>query len=328
MEDMAGKSMKARLIIWLRVVVSLSLLAWLLTSIGAESTFEVVTQSSPGYLLAAFAVYLLGVGVRALRWQILLGAQGIRFPLRKLTSLYFAGAFFSMFLPTGVGGDAVRMVEVARDSDSKALSASTVVVDRVVGLLVLLGIGLVSLPFNHRLVTPEVVAALILLNVAAYGGTLMLHEQSAIDALAQHLPPLGWLLNRKAVKTVYRSLKRYDGFSLAKALLVSLLFNLLLIFTNVLIARALRVHLAAGYFLLFVPIISFLLALPVSLSGLGIREGGYVYLFGQAGVSSPIALSMSLCFYAITLATGLIGGVIYALQGLMGLRKGARSAPR
>ena len=323
-ESVEGASMKAKLFTWLRILVSLSLLVLLLKSIGAEGTFEVIAQGSPLYLLAAFAVYLLGVVVRAYRWQVWLQAQGISLPLHKLTALYFVGAFFTLFLPTGVGGDAVRMVEVAKGSDRKALTASTVLVDRASGLLVLLAIALVSLPFSYRLVTPEVVTAIVVLNGLGCGAMLLLLEQSATDALARHVPPLAWLLKRKPVEAIYLSLKRYDGLSLVKTSLVSLLFNALLILTNILVGRAVGVEVPLGYFLLFVPIISFLLALPISVSGLGIREGGYVFLFGQAGVSSPMALSMSLCIYAMMVGTGLIGGVIYALQGFMGLRAGER----
>ena len=70
--------------------------------------------------------------------------------------------------------------------------------------------------------------------------------------------------------------------------------------------------------MLFIPLISFLLVLPISLSGLGVREGGYVYLFAQAGVSAPLALAMSLLFYALNVASGLIGGVLYAFEGVRG----------
>jgi len=70
-----------------------------------------------------------------------------------------------------------------------------------------------------------------------------------------------------------------------------------------------------------IPLISFLLVLPISLSGLGVREGGYVYLFAQAGVSAPLALAMSLLFYALNVATGLIGGVLYVFEGARGYLK-------
>ncbi len=62
----------------------------------------------------------------------------------------------------------------------------------------------------------------------------------------------------------------------------------------------------------------FLLVLPISLSGLGVRKGGCVYFFAQAGVSAPLALAMSLLFYALNVATGLIGGALYAFEGARG----------
>jgi hypothetical protein len=88
---------------------------------------------------------------------------------------------------------------------------------------------------------------------------------------------------------------------------------------NYLVALALGIRISLFYFLVFIPIISFLLALPISFSGLGVREGGYVLLFGQAGVPPSLAFAMSLCVYAIAVATGLIGGVLYMLEGFRGL---------
>src|SRR5919199_5891892 len=105
----------------------------------------------------------------------------------------------------------------------------------------------------------------------------------------------------------------------AEAMAIGFLFNLLLIAINYLVARALGQNLALGYFFLFVPIISTLLLLPISLNGLGVREGAYVLLFASAGVSSATAASMSLAFWAITVSAGLIGGVLYAAQGARGV---------
>ena len=85
---------------------------------------------------------------------------------------------------------------------------------------------------------------------------------------------------------------------------------------NYLVARAIGVTISVWYFVLFVPIVSVVLMLPVSMSGLGVREGAYVYLFGQAGVSTAQALTMSLLIYALRVVAGLVGGLLYALQGL------------
>jgi uncharacterized protein (TIRG00374 family) len=312
--------MKSRLLNLLRLVITVALLAVLLTRIGVEQTYEVLLGGSATQLLLAFGVYLSAVGIRAWRWRMFLKAQRCHVPLRKLVYLYLVGAFFSMFLPTGVGGDVIRMMELSRDGVEGPLSASTVLADRVSGLLALFVIALLSLPFAYRLVTPQVTIAVVVLNLAAFGGLFLLMQRSMVDALAKRLRPLGWLLERKQIQTFYASLASYRGGLLLSSALASLLVNALVILTNVILASALGIDVHVGYFLLFVPLISFLLVLPVSLSGLGIREGGYVYLFAQAGVAPPAALSLSLSFYALCVGTGLIGGIVYALANLTGLR--------
>jgi uncharacterized protein (TIRG00374 family) len=310
---------KARLLPLLRVTISVILLVILLARIDAKQAFEVLRLGNPPKLLLAFGVYLVGVGVRAYRWQAFLNAQGFHLPLRRLTSLYLVGAFFNMFLPTGVGGDVIRMMELSRDGVDGTVSVSTVLADRVSGLLVLFAIALLSLPVTHRLATPQITAAIIALNLLSFGALFLLTHRSLLDGLAGRIRPISWLLERRQIGALYGSLASYRGRLLARSVLASLVFNGLLILTNVVIAAALTVDVDTGYFLLFVPLISFLLALPISLSGLGIREGGYVYLFGQAGVPPPAALSLSLSFYAVSVGTGLIGGIIYAVHSLRDL---------
>ena len=119
----------------------------------------------------------------------------------------------------------------------------------------------------------------------------------------------------KQLRELYESVYACGLKAIGGALAISLVFNILLIAVNYLIALSLGIEIPLWYFLLFIPLTSFLLVLPISLSGLGVREGAYVYLFAQAGVSAPLALAMSLLFYALNVATGLIGGVLYVFEG-------------
>jgi hypothetical protein len=97
---------------------------------------------------------------------------------------------------------------------------------------------------------------------------------------------------------------------------VGIIFNVLLIAANVLIGTALGLELPLPYYMIFVPITSLVLVLPISFAGLGVREGTYVFLFTQVGAAPEVALSMSLLVYVLgTVVPGLIGGVIYLLRG-------------
>jgi len=310
--------MRDKLFNLLKIGISLGLLLLLLWKVGWRETWETLRSSDFRYLLAAWGLYLFSMVLRAYRWKVLLLIQKLRAPLSKLISLYFIGTFFNTVLPTGFGGDVVRMYELSKHSSQSTESISTVLVDRLCGFLVLFGMASVALIFSYRLIPPIVRVTVIVITLISILGVWMALNRSLWKRL-QRLPLLGWLLEKRRVQEFYVSVQAYRTYAISKALLASLAFNILLMVLNYLVALALGIRISPWYFLVFIPIISFLLALPVSFSGLGVREGGYVLLFRQAGVSDSLALGMSLSVYAITLATGLLGGLLYMLAGYKGL---------
>jgi glycosyltransferase 2 family protein len=304
----------------LKILLSVGLLVIVLRNVGWQEVWQTLRSAQLPYLMLAFALTVLGIVVRAYRWKVLLDALDIRIPMTRLTSLYFVGTFFSDFLPTGVGGDVVRAYEVAQQTTNRAGAVGTVLVDRATGLLTLFAMASAALLFGYHLVGLQVAAAVLLLAAAGWGGSILLMRRDWL----QRLGLLRWLEKIKKVQEVYESVQACGARAITAALAMSLVLNVLLIATNYLIAQALGVHLSIWYFLLYVPIISFLLMLPVSLSGWGVREGGYVYLFGQAGVAAPTALAMSLLVQSFQLGIGLVGAVIYIGQGMSGFRRGLR----
>ncbi|MHB0859202.1 MAG: lysylphosphatidylglycerol synthase transmembrane domain-containing protein [Anaerolineae bacterium] len=315
---------KRRWLDLLKVLVTLGLLALVVLTVDLRAVGQVLASARWGDFALALLLYQLGLLVRAYRWQALLDAQGVPVPLHTLLDLYYVGTFFNSFLPSGFGGDVVKMYELARHGADSGTSISTVLADRAIGLVVLFAMALLALPFTWRLVPGPVIAALLVLIVGIVGGLALFLNRRLVEGLARRAALVGRVLAHPKVSAFYASCQAYDRRSLAKASVASLAFNVLLILTQVELARAAGVFLGLGYFVLFVPIISSLLMLPISISGFGVREGAYVLLFGQAGVPADQAMAMSLLFYAANLLTGLVGGVLYVLRGARAYR-GAES---
>jgi uncharacterized protein (TIRG00374 family) len=310
---------RKRLFDLLKIVVSLVLIAVILRSVDLNALWKVVHNANPWYLLAAQGALMLGVVVRAYRWQILVHDQEVDVSLRDLTALYFVGFLFNNLLPSGFGGDAVKMYELSQRSRRGAEAVSSVLVDRFMGLIALQAIGLIALAFSWRLVPPEIV----ILTVALFGVSLVaagvVSYRRLWGFLAERVPLFDRLLSIKAVNSLVSSLQSYSSSALLGSLGVGLVFNVILIATNVLIGRGLGLDLPLAYYMIFVPLTSLVLILPISFAGLGVREGTYVVLFKQAGVASEVALSMSLLVYVLgTVTPGLVGGVIYILRGARG----------
>jgi uncharacterized protein (TIRG00374 family) len=305
--------MGKRLFNVLKVVVSAGLIIYLLVfRVDLGQLWEVACKARWAYLIVAMVLMIVGTALRAVRWQVLLEALEITVPLRRLVHLYFVGAFFNIFLPTGMGGDAVKMAELARSTGRAPEAIGTTLVDRATGLWVLFVLALLALPFSYGLL-PEGWVPIIAL--ATLGGVL-------VGWVAIGTPLISWLSSRlrlprqDKLERFYRSVSRLGYRALGKACIVSLIFDTLLILFNMSIAYGLNVNQPLGVFLLFTPIISFSLALPISIGGLGVREQTYVLLFGSLGISDTDAVAMGLANYALTnLVVGLLGGVMYALEG-------------
>lgn len=310
---------RKRLLDLLKVVVSLVLIVVILRSVDLAALWAVVRQANPWYLLATLIVVMAGVVLRAHRWQILLDDQRVYVSLQRLSALWFVSFLFTNLLPSGIGGDAIKMYELSRRSQRGADAVSSVLVDRFMGLFALQAIGLVALIFSWRLVPVEIV----FLTVAVFGVSLLaawvVSYRPLWTWLARHIPVFERLISIKPVSALVTSLQSYSSSALLRSFGVGLVFNVLLIGMNVLIGVALGADLALRYYMIFVPLTSLVLVLPISFAGLGVREGTYVFLFSRVGLAQEVALSLALLVYVLgTVAPGLVGGVIYVLQGARG----------
>lgn len=304
----------------LRVVISLGALAFILGTSDPEEVVNLVRQADLTLMLVAFVLVIVGIVLRAVRWMVLLRTLNIQVPLLRLVELYFVGTFFNAFLPSGFGGDVVRVLELTQNTHAAA-AVGTVIVDRMTGLLVLFAMALAVLPFSGGLLPPETISAIGFLAAGGLvAGGMVLHG-GLLRRWGRFLPGRLSLTGENALARVYRAVTDCGSRAIVQALGVSLVFNLTLVTYNYLIARAVGVDIAFAYFLVFVPVLSITLMVPISVGGLGVREGAAKVLFPLAGVDEAAAVAASLGVYLVArLLAGLLGGLIYLMQGARGLR--------
>ena len=313
-------------------LISGLLLVLLLTQLDLGSVVTALAAARWAGVWVALALFIAGIVIRAFRWQVLLNALGMRVPLRQLTSWYFVGGFFNTVLPTGFGGDAVKAAELAHYSGQTGEAIGSVVVDRFLGIVALLAMAVAALaaqglsglvPPGEALdsatnwIDPRLAWFVTLLFAGSLAGFWLLRRRELMHRLSQLLP--------KAVRTatapiagfsrsLYDGLQGYSRRTLAYSLAVSFLFNATWIAVNMLLGWALGIEATLAQYLVFVPLVSLSLLVP-SVGGLGVRELTYVGLFGLIGVSQEQAFALGILVYGVTVATGLIGGVIYLIQG-------------
>jgi uncharacterized protein (TIRG00374 family) len=309
-----------------QLLLSFALLTWLIIQVGPDTILETLRGLDWRWYLLAFLLFQLNLLIRAYRWFLLLSSLDDRPPFLQLVYLYYLGFFFNNFIPSGFGGDLIKVVGIRRDYGSGSEALSSVLMDRIVGLL---GSSLVAVVALFGAINggwladvnlpPLLVTTIVSISLGVPIGFALLRYTDPLKRLGTLIPMSRKVVNHPKVRNLAGTIRRYPLPSLAKSLLTSLPFTLILILIHYSIATALGISLPLYIFALFVPLISLVNLIPISFNGLGTREGVYLLLFVPAGVAASTAISQSLSLYIIRVCTGLIGGLLYLSRTAMNM---------
>ena len=309
--------MKKRLILLAKLAVMAGLLALLYRHVDFAAFRAALAGLQWGWIPLIYALLFLNTALNSWKWGLLLKADGIAIPLRSLMCSHLIGTFFNLFLPSSIGGDAYRVVDVGRRAGAGAKSFASVFAERLMGFLALAlwgllfsAIGWSRLPDKRILFLPVIVFALMGAMVFA------VVQRTALVAV--------WRFFRmdrvhKLDAFLHRFLDSLAGYHADRKLIawvfgLSLVFQMTAITTIFCISRALHWDAPFVYFCIFVPLITLGEALPISIFGIGVRDGLYVFFFAQAGVAREQALSLALVYVIISIIYSLVGGVLFLLR--------------
>ncbi|MCK4931071.1 MAG: flippase-like domain-containing protein [Candidatus Aminicenantes bacterium] len=302
----------------LKFVFSASVLAFILISqTSLRDIFTTLKEADHLLLGISFSLHALGLVISAIRWQILIKAQDDWVPIGFLAKSYLVGSFFNLFLPTRIGGDVVRIWDGSRYSKSLIKSSAIVLVERLSGVIVLFlfafCVSLIRLDMAQQF--PVIWVSLILgffglsllvLFLTPVAGIILgiLPEKSPLIATQQKI------LRFRETILFYRKRKG----ALGKAFFWATLLQINVIFHYYLIGQALHLEIALMDYFIFIPIVHLILLIPITINGLGLREGAYLEIFRYYGISSAAAISFSWIDLAFMLIVGIVGGIIYIFR--------------
>jgi glycosyltransferase 2 family protein len=304
----------------MRLGLSIVMLAVLLAKAPSFDLADLVprwTVASAVWLTVAAALTLAGIVLSAVRWQKVLDALEIPARLPRLVSHNLAGQFVSNVLPTTIGGDVLRVSRLSRDTGESPGTFASVVLERLTGWLVLPVITLVGFVVNPglrhlgaatrvALVLAFATLALLLGVLAAAGSPRLGGRFAARD---------GWRRFVGAVHLGIERLRSHPG-AVTKLLVAGFAYQLALVLSAVAAAQALGLRPAGLTALLaFFPAVLIAQVLPISMSGLGVREGAFVLFLGPLGVADEQAIALGLLLYLLNLAVSLLGAPAFAAGG-------------
>ena len=321
-ETAAPNRVRQRAMTALKIAVTAAGLYLVLSGLDFRALLAAFRAVNPWWMAIGAALIALSLVVRAYRWHIVLQGVGSHIRFGRLVELYLVGSFCNASLPAGLGGDAVRAAEAAQDVDP-SVAVSTVLIDRLTGLLALFAMALAALPFRPANFPPELAWVIGGICAAGLVGGLVLLEGRLLMALVAHLPGRLRSLGSGFLDRLALAIQSCGRRAIALALLISVGFNLMQVGWWATTGKALGLAVPFEYYLLVVPIMSLALLVP-SIGGLGVRENLAPLLFAGAGLAAFQAVAMTLLVFGLERVASLLGAPVYLYSTL---RAGRQHAP-
>jgi uncharacterized membrane protein YbhN (UPF0104 family) len=289
---------------WIKAIISLGLLFFLLCSLSWGQIFSSLVEASLKWVAYALIAGFGHFWVAAWRWQLLLKSLDVQpLSLPTLAQVYLMGGFFNNFAPANLGGDAARIAALLSRGRNGAAITTSVILERILNLVGLCALCIWAffaqpLPLSNQ-ITPE---------LGWWGGAVGIGILSILIALSFWPPPIirAWISKMHEMsKIVWR-----HPSELAQAMIATLFLHFVLMLITFNNSRAVSIFLPLDIHLAVYAIAGIATALPITIQGIGIREGIYLGLFGTLGIAPEGVLAALALNYIVLIMFSFLGGIL------------------
>jgi hypothetical protein len=302
--------------ILLRVGISILLLIFLFRQADDKSLFEVIRNVNKPLLFLGFLVFLLSYVLGLLRWVMLLKAVNIHLPIKRVLTSFSGGIFFSLFLPSTIGGDFMRSIDLSVHTKKPKEVIATIFLDRLSGYIGLVFLSILAMFLGWKVLEDKsvLVSLGIIIGLLAVVLLLLFNKflYTRINGFLKS-PNAGKI--RDMITNLHEEIHLFRDKPkvMIKNVLISILVQAIPPLTFYIIALSLGIKISLIYFFIFLPIIGAITLLPISIGGLGLRDASTIFFFAKVGVGKNLAFAMSLLNFSFILFYGAVGGLIYVL---------------
>lgn len=280
--------------IFFKIIVSLIFVYWVVVKTDWPE-FLFYLKKIEIWQIGLYLIFLvLGMVICSYRWKILAEFKGIKLPLWEYFKLYLTGTFINNFMPSFVAGDAYKAYQIAGAEKRYAEATSSVLMDRITGLL-----GAMILALIFSLINIKTVIGNKWLLLANAGIVLSFF----VDLIIAKLREISWLKNfvfkimPQKITIFLQELYSYNNKTgvISRAVFISILFSLIgIALLNYILFQGLGVEIGIFDYLSVIFIISIVSALPITMNNIGLKEWAYITFFGFFGISSGAAVAASI----------------------------------
>jgi len=303
----------------LRVVICLGLIYFVVSKVDYEPLRAILRDLRIEFCIAIIGVLYVQNFIKALKWHTLLQAKNINLSLLRILQVDFSSTFLSLFVPSTISLDLFRAYGLSKEVASKKQTASSIIVDRLLSLFALIVVANISvLLFYKTIAVPEVAYTSISTLIVFTAVVLIINSRFVVRFLSRYKVTIRRYNILHKLEELRGSVNEYKlhRSKLIKVFFLSVAMQTLRIVVYYLASLAVNANIPFQYFMIFTPIVMFLVMLPISLAGIGLRESSFVYFFSKVGVLGTIAFAIPALVSLMVVISVLPGGLILAVKGL------------
>ena len=304
----------------LKAAISLGLFSYLVWIADPHQVISVLGSVYSGgrlvYIFLAVCAGMLSIVFLSYRWKLILSHFGKDFSLHRLYGVYLMGMFFNNFLPTGIGGDIVRIYRVTDYGLDRTRAFSSVVIERLLGIASTLFLSIIALYFvSYYYKDTDVLFLAVALLLLIFAFFFLITRNRPFKFLLRlfekvTLLHIGERIN-KLIEAVHllKTRRRIIFYVFG----LSVLNQSSIVLMNLALVHAFGLQVDLLYLFLAIPL-TFILTMLPSINGVGFRDGGFVFLLGKVGISKAAAISMSFMNVIIPMFLSIAGGIMFFMQ--------------
>ena len=301
--------MRRILLSTIKILISAALLYLALRKANFADLASRIDVTSLGWIGIAIAASFLQIFVGVLRWCEVSAECGAPLATKQAMRFNVIGTFFNQTLPSSIGGDAVRLLLVARAGAGWRAATYSIFVDRAIGLIALAIIIVASLPWSYTLIgDPNGRSALLLVDCAALAGGIGFLVLGRL-----HWPWLKrwWGTHHLHACAVIANRVIFSRERGPKIAVLSVLVHVLAVFIAWCVVQSIGAPVTFGQIFQLIPPVMLITMLPISIAGWGVREATMGLAFGYAGLMTNEGINVSLLFGAVSFIVGAVGGLVW-----------------
>ena len=312
----------------LKLVATVGVLAYIFSIIPFSEVITSLRSVKLSYVFLALLIVLFRCYLRAVQMKRFTDMQALSLSITQIFKINLTTSFYGLFLPGYLAGGAIRWYKFARPENKFMEAMTSIAFNRLVELIVLVSLGVIFWTFNAPrevkhcsigIVLWIVLAGLFILYFSLFYGRISSVSEWILRRAKLSIVPQTF---RNKIKTLLISRYRYQNLSwnlLARIFGFSLFGHLLGAFSFYLFLESLNIHILFFEIISIWSILILVMMMPISFSGLGVREGLLIIFLKPYGVSAAEAVALSLLLYLRTLFLGAIGG-LFEVKNLFFLR--------